>query len=210
MATALQSWREHRVDYRLPGALAVLLFLLLGSLLPHDWLDLPWLGTPGLHRLPPREFEFAVDEGLQILDVEILAPAPIPVPRPAPPLAERVAPAPQTPSPSEEIGGRGEYSWDPTHAYRGGEELLVPESGGTAADIDPLWRNLPYLLSMDGAASTTIADTSQVALGHENFFRIQRDLFAKNAPIWAYQKAVERYRELQQRLMSEHPIRGSY
>jgi hypothetical protein len=208
MADSLAQWQEHRVDYRGPGLAALLLFALIGFLLPQDWLDLPWLGGPGRLSEAPAEFDFAPDEGLQILDVEILAPVPVTVSLEPPASPERVEITLEPVPDSSDLAGEGEFSWDPTHAYRGGEELLVPDPLPGSGAPDDILRRLEFLLSMDGAASYTLGDTSQIALGHSNFFRLQRELFARNAPGWAYEKAVERYKETMGRMLFDNPLRG--
>ncbi len=208
MSSALADWREHRVDYRLPGLLTLLLFVALGLVLPQDWLDLPWLGTPGVRYLDTREFQMAEEAGLQIIDVKILALAPAALPRSQPIAPEKVELVVEPDSSPEEFGGEGEFSWDPTHAYRGGEELLLPEASGAETRADETMRSLKFLLSLDGVESYTLSDTSHATLAHTNFTRLQRELFEKNAPIWAFEKASERYRDLYHRLIHSNPLRG--
>ncbi len=41
-----------------------------------------------------------------------------------------------------------------------------------------------------------------------NFAKLQRQIFLKNAPFWASQKATERARELYLRMIMSNPLRG--
>jgi hypothetical protein len=207
MSTALQEWREHRIDYRVPGLGALLLLLCTAFLLPADWLQLSWMGPAGSAKVEAPRFPAVEDEGLQILDVEVLAPAGS-HPRLPDFEARRVEPG-EDPSRAEEPeGGEGEFSWDPTHAYRLGDELLVPGAPEASDDGAEIFRRLEFLLSSEGAASYSLSDTSHAALAHTSFTRLQRELFLQSSPAWAYERAVERYRENMNRILLDNPLRG--
>lgn len=207
MSTALQQWREHRVDYRAPGLAALLLLLGLAILLPADWLALSWLGSTRSKTFDAPQFSMTDDEGMQILDVRILAPAALPdLEQAAAP--QRMARGTEFEAAPELEGGDGEFSWDPTHGFRLGDELVMPEDRGEQNGPDELLRSLEFLLSSEGVASYTLSDTSHAALARANFTRLQRQIFLRDAPGWAYDKAVERYRELMTRMLYENPLRG--
>jgi hypothetical protein len=208
VSTPLQQWRQHRADYRAPLLVALLLLVGFGGLMPEDWLDLPWLGSS--RRVPPALGPFlhlGDEEGLQVLDVEVLG-APTGAAPVIPGAPERVVIAPTPADQPAELPGRGEFGWDPTHAYRGAEELLIPGARRAPTVEEEKLRRLEYLLSQQGAASYSLGDTSQVFLAHSSFTRLQRELFARQAPIWAYEKALERYREMYNRLLFDNPLRG--
>jgi len=207
MATALQEWREHRLDYRAPGAAALILLLGLAILLPHDWLSMSRLGTAGPNTVERQPLQLTGDEGLQILDVEILAPAGS-LSKIHPTVPTRVDVGAEFESVPELEGGEGEFSWDPTHAYHLGNELLMPKSDDAAGGPDELLRSVEFILSSEGAASYTLSDTSHAALAQVSFTRLQREIFLKNAPGWAYDKAVERYRQAISTMLYENPLRG--
>ncbi len=214
MTTPLQRWRRHRVDYRLPAALALVLVVLIGSMLPELW-DLFGRSaiSTSVGESPPPPPLFSRDEGLQIVDVEILGPPPA---ERTEARAFRIVPAPKSASTAEEeaepqhraSADTREFAWDPTQSYRPGSELLAPapKTPGSALSRTP--RRLDYLLSLDGVVSMDLADTSQTARGHLNFVLLQRRMFLENAPRWAYEKAVERYKRMLEQMAMDNPLRG--
>ena len=153
----------------------------------------------------PERFRFQEqDEGLQLLLVELLPSAPADGAPPAQVVRPEEDPAPPA-APEEDGGGAGDHAFDPTRAYRLADEILVPAAPSPA---DSTRRSLDYLLSLEGVASQAMEDTSQAARARADFVRLQRLYFQGKAPLWAYEKAVERYREIMDRMLFDDPLRG--
>jgi len=214
VGTPLDAWRRHRVDYRLPAVAALVMALVLFSLMPRLWnvfgrspLDVSPIGAVF------SPLRFAEDEGLRILDVRVLSPS-ASLDHGAAGQAfdsgmalsrEGKRPAPESGRPES---GRNGLVWNPARNHQIARELLapVPES---APGVTELARpRLLQFLSMDAVASVSLADTSQVTLGHLGFVGLQRQIFLENAPRWAYEAAAERYRRALEQIAKDNPLWG--
>ncbi len=209
MSTALAAWRRHRVDYRWPALAALVLASLILALLPRTWRFLEQRRIGAL--VPEQSLApfFAEDEGLQLIDVRLLqGGAGKAASKSAPTVVRPESPKSIPRDESEELGtGENDYAFDPTHAYRLGQELLKPD----AAPHPLAQQSIPLAFGsiVDSRGHSALAPRdSQVTRAELNFAQLQRQLFLKNAPTWAMDKATERARELYLKMLMSNPLRG--
>ena len=209
MSTALAAWRRHRVDYRWPAFLAFVLAGLILALVPRAWrfLEPRPVSAPALQKsLAPF---FAEDEGLQLIDVRLLHSSPGQrATESAPTVVRTESPRKSSENESPESGtGENDYAFDPTSAYRIGSELVRPDSTtglGAQRSID-----LSFGSIVASRKDLALAPRDTQAVRAElNFAKLQREIFLKNAPRWATEKATQRARELYLKYLMSNPLRG--